>query len=239
MPLSSHQENKNFWSLTELRVSTNFRHLRSPELLLGEVDGPEWNPEPENGATTNKKSELKLPVFDLLDFVHLWCVHVVRGIRATHVHRAGGVEPPRGGSLPRRDETRRGKKGSASENSRARRRRKKLGRRAWCRSWGLVGGPRARPLTRRRAPSLVASCFNAFIANCDAIVASILLFCTTSKPWRARFDFQTFKFEIGFCRSGWFSICVPDLTKDTGVPLVRGGEQRDCRERRERVRTWW
>ena len=113
MPLSSHHENKNFWSLTELRL----RHLRSPELLLGEVDGPEWNPEPENGATSNKKSELKLPVFDLLDFVHLWCVHVVRGIRATHVHRAGGVEPPRGGSLPSRDETRRdeGKKGQPAK----------------------------------------------------------------------------------------------------------------------------
>lgn len=93
------------------------RHLRSPELLLGEVDGPEWNPEPENGATTNKKSELKLPVGHLLDFVHLWCVHVVRGIRATHVHRAGGVEPPRGGSLPSRAETSDGKKGSVSENS--------------------------------------------------------------------------------------------------------------------------
>ena len=102
------------------------RHLRSPELLLGEVDGPEWNPEPENGATTNKKSELKLPVGHLLDFVHLWCVHVVRGIRATHVHRAGGVEPPRGGSLPSRAEPSDGKKRVSQRKFQARR-RKKLG----------------------------------------------------------------------------------------------------------------
>ena len=190
------------------------RHLRSPELLLGEVDGPEWNPEPENGATSNKKSELKLPVGHLLDFVHLWCMHVVRGIRATHVHRAGGVEPPRGGSLPSRAETSDGKKGSVSENS-------KPGEEKSSGETGVVpelgfGRRSARATTHPQEGSLLGRELLQRV-HCQLRrhrLILLFLFCTASKPWRAlaRFDFQTLKFEIGFCRSGWFSTCVPDLT---------------------------
>ena len=73
-------------------------------------------------------------------------------------------------AVPCRAETRRatGKKGqSAKIPSQEKKKARETG---VVPELGLVGGPRARQLTRRRAPSLVASCFSAFIANCDAIV---------------------------------------------------------------------
>ena len=176
------------------------RHLRSPELLLGEVDGPEWNPEPENGATSNKKSELKLPVGHLLDFVHLWCMHVVRGIRATHVHRAGGVEPPRGGSLPSRDETSDGKKGSVSENSKPGEEKSSGdGRGAGVGVWSEVRARDNSPAGGLPPWSRAASARSLPIATPSSYSSSPLLYSKQTLVCAlARFDFQTLKFEIGF-----------------------------------------
>ena len=175
------------------------RHLRSPELLLGEVDGPEWNPEPENGATSNKKSELKLPVGHLLDFVHLWCVHVVRGIRATHVHRAGGVEPPRGGSLPSRAEPSDEKKKGQSAKIPSQEKKKARGETGVVPELGF-GRRSARATTHPQEGSLLGRELLQRVHSqlrrhrlIPLLYSKQTLVCAL-----ARFDFQTLKFEIGF-----------------------------------------